>query len=112
MLHLKNGVLIEERKYDLFVATETWHHKDDASLKHASGPAYSISEHCCESGRGGPREASQSSIVHITARQFHYPALQLLNIFVFVSAWGGVLLLCLRYTGQGLSDRRVYFMKS
>lgn len=45
--------LIEERKYDVFVATETWHHKGDSILKHASGPAYSISEHSREIGRGG-----------------------------------------------------------
>lgn len=45
--------LVEERKYDVFVATETWHHMHEASLKHASGPAYSISAHSRESGRGG-----------------------------------------------------------
>lgn len=44
---------IEECKYDVFVATETWHHKDDTILNHASVPAYSISEHSREIGRGG-----------------------------------------------------------
>lgn len=46
--------LIEDRDYDLFVATETWHrNENDIGLKQASGPGYSISEYSRETGRGG-----------------------------------------------------------
>lgn len=51
---MKVRELIEERKDDIFVSTETWHHQvNDLSIKQVCGSDYAVLECSQEQGRGG-----------------------------------------------------------
>ena len=48
------GELIDDRKFDIFVMSKTWHRaSDDVSLRLACRPGYSVVEAARETGRGG-----------------------------------------------------------